>query len=610
MGTPFPITCGSPLAPIDGVPRSSLILAGTALVVAALYFARAILLPVALATVLAFVLSPIVGLLRRWGLGRVPAALLVVLLLFSVLGATTWILASQVMTVLSDVPGYADTIKTKVAALRRMGKGTTLDRARGALNEVVNEMEKDAQPPPAGRAPLPVVVKPSPAPLSGRLPVLLEPLATAGLVLLLVIFMLLERQELRNRFLRILGAGRLTLTTRALDEASARISRFLGTQLAINGTLGVIFGLGLLALGVPYPFLWGALLALARFVPFAGVWAAVVPPTLLSLAVFDSWMRPALVVGFFVMLELIVAVIVEPMLLSQRAGVSKVAMVGALAFWTWLWGPAGLILAMPLTVCLIVLTRHVPELEFIAVLLSDGPALPPRLVFYQRLVAKDQDEAAEIVEEQLKAASPERVWDEVVIPALAQARRDQARGAIGAEEARFVITATREIIEELAPPPSSESVGAEARPVSVLGCPVGDPAAEIALVLLRQLLNPAVVNLDIAPAALLPSEIVEHVERAQPSVICLALPAPGGIARTRYLLKRIRACCPQAKILVGRWGGVEDSTEQRRLLAEAGADGVATPLAEARDQLLALVPIMSPSEPPASVATGLQTRVA
>ena len=237
MGTPFPITCGSPLAPIDGVPRSSLILAGTALVVAALYFARAILLPVALATVLAFVLSPIVGLLRRWGLGRVPAALLVVLLLFSVLGATTWILASQVMTVLSDVPGYADTIKTKVAALRRMGKGTTLDRARGALNEVVNEMEKDAQPPPAGRAPLPVVVKPSPAPLSGRLPVLLEPLATAGLVLLLVIFMLLERQELRNRFLRILGAGRLTLTTRALDEASARISRFLGTQLAINGTL-------------------------------------------------------------------------------------------------------------------------------------------------------------------------------------------------------------------------------------------------------------------------------------------------------------------------------------------------------------------------------------
>jgi len=273
----------------EGVPRPLLILAGAALVVGALHFTREILFPIALATVLAFVLSPIAGLLRRLGLGRAPAALLVVLFLFSALGAVAWGLGRQVTTVLADVPRYSETIKTKVAALRRLDKGTVLDRARAVFDDVVGEINKDAPPPPAGRAPLPVVVKPSPTPLAGRLPVLIDPLATAGLVLMLVTFMLLERQELRNRFLRIVGAGRLTLTTRALDEASARISRFLGMMLAINVTLGTAFGLGLVALGVPYALLWGAVLAVGRFIPFAGVWAAVVAPTLLSLAIFDSW---------------------------------------------------------------------------------------------------------------------------------------------------------------------------------------------------------------------------------------------------------------------------------------------------------------------------------
>ncbi|HXG04747.1 MAG TPA: AI-2E family transporter, partial [Candidatus Binatia bacterium] len=462
---------------------------------------------------------------------------------------------------------------------------------------------------PTEDQPVPVVVKPEPFSLA-RLPEVAHQVAGVILVILLVIFMLLERQELRNRLIRVVGFGRVSLTTRALDEAGWRISRYLATQSLINAGFGAAFGLALLLIGVPYAVLWGVALAVARFVPFVGVWAAVVPPLALSLAIFDTWVRPALVLGAFVTMEAAVAGGVEPVLLSQRAGVSKVALLTALAFWTWLWGPLGLVLAMPLTVCLVVLARHVPGLDSLAVLLSDEPALPAGLAYYQRLLAGDREEAEELVEERLQAEPRERVWDGVVVPALIEARRDRVRGRLSEDELRGVVAATREIVEEVSAPleaPLEAPVGLP--PVAVLGCPARDAADETALLMLRQVLNPRMVALDVLAPGLLAAEVVERAVRERPALICIAALPPGGTARVRYLIKRLRARVPDLRILVGRWGATEDLEPERRLLTEAGADDVAATLTATRDQLLALFPVLTDAGE-APLAAELQPGVA
>jgi predicted PurR-regulated permease PerM len=585
--------------------RPLIVAAAALLTVGALYWLQAILLPLALAALLAFVLSPAVGLLRRWGLGRVSSALLVVLLLCAILGGAGWVVAGQVATLLNDLPGYKDAIKAKVTALREAGTGSALDRARAALNDLLRVLQPEGREGPGESRPVPVVVRPEPFSLA-RLPEVAHEVAGVVLVILLVIFMLLERQELRNRFIRVVGFGRVSLTTRALDEAGWRISRYLATQSLINVGFGAAFGLALLLIGVPYAVLWGAALAVARFVPFVGVWAAVVPPLALSLAIFDTWLRPALVLGTFVAMEAGVAGGVEPVLLSQRVGVSKVALLTALAFWTWLWGALGLVLAMPLTVCLVVLARHVPGLEPLAVLLSDEPALPTSVAYYQRLLAGDREEAEELVEERLQEVPRERVWDEVVVPALVEARRDRARGRLSEDELQAVVTATREIVEE-AGGRVEEPVALP--PVTVLGCPARDAADESALGMLRQALNARMVALDILAPGLLTAEVVDRAAERRPALVCIAALPPGGTARVRYLIKRLRARVPDLRILVGRWGPAEDVEGDRRLLVQAGADGVGATLAETRDQLLALFPVLAGAAE-APLATELQPRVA
>jgi predicted PurR-regulated permease PerM len=585
--------------------RPLIVAAAALLTVAALYWLQAIVLPLALAALLAFVLSPAVGLLRRSGLGRVSSALLVVILLCAVLGAAGWVVAGQVTTLLNDLPGYKDAIKAKVTALREAGTGSSLDRARVALDEVLRALQPESREGPSDTQPVPVVVKPEPFSLA-RLPEVAHQAAGFVLVILLVIFMLLERQELRNRFIRVVGFGRLSLTTRALDEAGWRMSRYLATQSLINAGFGTAFGLALLLIGVPYAVLWGAVLAVARFVPFVGVWAAVVPPLALSLAIFDTWTRPALVLGAFLIMEAAVAGGVEPVLLSHRAGVSKVALLTALAFWTWLWGPLGLVLAMPLTVCLVVLARHVPGLESLAVLLSDEPALPTSLAYYQRLLAGDREEAEELVEDRLQAEPRERVWDGVVVPALIEARRDRVRGRLSQEELEAVVGATREIVEDVSAPLEAP-VGLP--PVAVLGCPARDAADEVALLMLRQLLNPRMAALDVLTPGLLTAEVVERAAQKRPALVCIAALPPGGTARVRYLIKRLRARIPDLRILVGRWGVTEELEAERQLLIEAGADGVAGTLAETRDQLLALFPVLTDAGE-APLAAELQPRVA
>ena len=584
--------------------RPYLIGAATLPVIAVLYWGQGVLIPVALACLFTFLLSPIVTALERAGLGRIRAGkaiavTLVVGLVFSALGGAGWIIAQQVTALGSELPQYRGNIMRKVAEFRRAGRGGALAEVQSTAKEVMGELQKEATPKGESK-PLPVVVKPE---ASGiwQLPRILEALSAAGFVIVLVIFMLLERHEVRNRFIRLTGEGRLANVTRALDEANDRISRYLVVQTMINVTYGVAVATGLFVIGVPYAVMWGFLAFLLRFLPYVGPPMAAVGPIVLSLAVFDGWHRPLATVALFFLVELVTYMIVEPLLYGQTIGVSSVALLVAVAFWTWLWGPIGLVLGTPLTVCLVVMGKHIPALGFITVFMTDEPALSPDVSYYQRLLANDPAEAEEILEAHLEGHALMEVYEDIVIPALSRAKGDCEAERVSREETQAIYKVAKETVEELAardhPAPAGDAAAslaeaaasnnvAEAGVPSVLGCAAGDDADEIALDLLRQLLSPAECTFERISAHALSGEIVALADEKKPGLLLIAALTPGGLDQTRHLCKRLRAQFPGIKILVGRWGDNGQSEGDRATLLAAGADAVGANLSESRNQLL------------------------
>jgi hypothetical protein len=429
-----------------------------------------------------------------------------------------------------------------------------------------------------------------------QLPTLLEPLATAALVLVLVVFMLIERGDLRNRLIRLVGYGRLTLTTRALDEAGQRISRYLFMQSIVNGSFGIVVGFGLFLIGLPYALLWGFLAAILRFIPYVGPVVAALFPSAFSLAEFSGWGQPLLVIGLIVVLEFISNMIMEPLLYGRSAGVSEVSLMVAVAFWTWLWGPIGLLLATPLTVSLGVLGRYVPQLEFLGILLSDEPVLETHTSYYQRLVARDEDEAIELVETYLKTHSLMETYEAVLVPALYAARKDLVRDNLTEDEGHFIVQATRELVENLGASqiilprteavPESEPSGLPLPKMVVAGCPAHDEADAVGLLMLQHLLDPMRYEVTLLDVTLLASEVVSLLEQEQVGLLCLGALAPGGMAHTRYLCKRLRTRLPDLKIVVGRWGEAALSDESRELLRAAGANDIGTTLRETCSQIM------------------------
>ena len=446
-----------------------------ALVVAVLYFGQAILVPIALAGLLAFLLTPVVVFLQRY-LGRIPAVLLAVILAFSVIGGIGWSVTGELRALAHELPSYRHTIRQRIADLRGASRGSAVEKVQETVKDIKEAMQSDASP-TVREKPVAVKTVETPTDLWGfptALGPFLDALATGGLVVILAVFMLLERQELRNRIIRLAGSGRVSRVTTALDEAGSRISRYLFLQSIINGIFGLGVGIGLALLGVPHALLWGLLGAALRFVPYIGPWIAALAPIALSLAVFSGWTRPLLVVALFVGLELFTNIVLETLLYAGAAGVSQVGLLVAIAFWTWIWGPAGLLMATPLTVCLVVLARHVPSMQFLATLLGDEPAFSPDVAYYQRLLADDRDEAAEIVEATLAASGPATVYDAVMLPALNYARRDA--GELSSVQEQNVLRGTVAILDDLlsssstlSSVPASEPTGSA--PVIVLGCP-------------------------------------------------------------------------------------------------------------------------------------------
>jgi hypothetical protein len=395
--------------------------------------------------------------------------------------------------------------------------------------------------------------------------------------------------------IRLVGYRRVTVTTRALDEATARITRYLLMQSVINGSFGLALGIALFLLGIPYAALWGCLAAALRFIPYVGAASAMLLPTALALAVFPGWSRALLTIAVFLALELTAYLVVEPWLYGQSAGVSPVALLVAVIFWTWLWGSVGLLLATPLTVCLIVLSKHLPSMGFLVLLMGDDPVLEPKARYYQRLLARDQDEAADVVEDYVKASEPESVYDEVLLPALYYAKQDRERERISEADAEFVAHATREIVEDLdqdRPSPATRAATAAEgslvpRRLLIL-CPARDEIDGVALAIAGQLIDAARWQVETLRPSMLTSEVAQLVEERRPALVCIGSVAPGGVSHTRHLCKRLRARCPDLTIVVGRFGLHDESADEQQQLAEGGADHISPTMRELVQQVAEL----------------------
>lgn len=606
--------------------------AGCVLVVGVLYWAQGVLVPLALAILFTFVLTPPVTWLERW-IGRVAAVLVTVFLVFTVLGVAGWGISRQVDNLASDLPGYRSNIRAKIADIRGAGKGGSVEKLQETLEGIKEDL---GTPTPAvtgrrGTVSSPVVVDQQQTDvLSGFswLGPVVGQLSIAGLVMAIVIFMLLERRDLRDRLIGLFGHGRLTVTTKAFDEAGTRVSRQLLMQSLVNGIYGLAVAAGLYLLGVPYPFVWAALGAGLRYIPYLGPVLAAGAPILISLAALEGWTGPLLVMGFFAVLELFTNLVLETVLYAGAAGVSQVALLISVTFWTWLWGPLGLLMATPLTVCLVVLGKHVPGLEFLGTLMADLPALAPEDAYYQRLLARDQSEAADLIDTYTKGETPRGVYDALLLPALNYAERDRLEARLSDEEEAAIIDATRELIADaaetirrlpaaaastdsaasapapsdtvtLAPPAGSPP--APPPPITVLGCAVNGVADELALVMLRHLVEQSRITIEINSSRLLASDLIALVEEHKYSVVCVADLPPSPSSKSRYVVRRLRSALPHLRIVAGRWAPAGLADETTTVLRQSGANQVHTSLLETSEYLNGLT--AAAAETPAA-ATG------
>jgi predicted PurR-regulated permease PerM len=543
-------------------------------VLVTLYLARDVFIPFAFAVTLTLILSPAVTRLVKLRVARTAAALIVVIISVLVTGGIGIVIFNQLVQVVNDLPAYEDNIHSKIQSMRAPSQGA-LGRATESVREISKELA-GAQPPvapPAGRplrrndkaetdktVPVQIVTQPS-----NELQYLwdlaqpvLAPLAKLGIVLVFTLYLLVAQLDLRDRLFRLAGLSRMNLMTQALEDATRRVSRYLVLQFLVNACFGALCGLGLYLIGVPYAVLWGTVAAILRIVPYIGSPVAGVLPLILSLAVFDRWMPPLLIVLMFTTLELLTANLIEPWLYGAHTGISSLALLLTAVFWTILWGPAGLILSTPLTVCLVVLGRYVPQFSFLHVLLGDEPVLAAGAQLYQRLLAMDEIGAREIVEHNTAESSVLELYDSVIIPALSMAERDRHKGSLDSDREEFIFMSVREIMAESAARlrkptgvPDQEIPGR----VRILCIPANDEADEIAAAMLAQLLAAAGCYTAIALASDTRLQgILRTIGPAEDDIFCVSALPPFAFAQARSLTIRLRRRFPKTKILVGVWG--------------------------------------------------------
>jgi predicted PurR-regulated permease PerM len=588
--------------------RALIVLAGiivAVVVFAALCWAQKVLIPLALAIYVAFLLSPVVGFFQRRGLPRIPAVLATTILAAGVVAGLGYVLVSQISDFIVELPKYQGVIKSKINSMQEgMGDNGALANLHNFFNEIGNALQPGPEPkgPPgsASGPPLHVVVdQVQPAWvdwLPASLPTAFELLAQFALVIVLALFMLLAREDLRNRFIALVGYGHMTVTTKAADDASQRLGRFLLRQFLVNGSFGLLVGVGTALLGLNYPLLWGVLGALMRYIPYVGSPLAALFPLLQCIVQFPGWWQALAIIIGIIVIELVYANILEPWVYGVTTGVSPVALLVTTAFWTFIWGPVGLVLSTPLTVCLVVLGKYVPSLWFLSVLLGNDQVLDEGSTFYQRLSARDKEEAYRIVSAEVESSSPEAIYESLLLPTLISAARDHRRGGLNDDDLQFMLQAVQEAAARVeSKRPASERVGASSEPetVHILAISSRDEIDEAALQLLAHLLQTTSCKLEVVGSDVLSSELLEMIKEKQPTAVCIAALPPGGLARARWLVKRLRHRFARLPIVVGRWGALEAVDNQRRLLRDAGANQVRIHLLETRNDLLAWRPAIA-----------------
>ena len=618
-------------------------------VMGALYFAREILIPLSLAVLLTFLLTPLITRLERW-LGRIGAVLAVVALIFTATGAAGYVLTQQLIDLVKNVPTYKVNIQTKLRSFQ-----TTKGGAFSKFADTIDELKQEL---PGAEAPVPVVTQTlgapetatasPPGPPVAAVPVtvvqssksnpmdlaqtlvapLLGALGTAALVLLLLICMLLQREDLRSRLIRLIGQGRISATTRAMVDAGDRVSRYLRMQLIVNVTYGIPVAIGLYFIGVPNAALWGAFAIVLRFIPYVGPWIAAAFPIVLAIAASPGWTPLLLTIGLFVVLELLSNNVMEPWLYGTSTGVSSIALIVAAVFWAWLWGPVGLVLATPLTVCLVVMGSHIPRLAFLSVLLSDEQALTPAEDCYHRLLTVGEKDEMELIESYLKANSLTALYDSVLLPVIARAENDLLSDSLDAEQRTQIEQNLRDILDDLgmrppvvavidagdaddtgedAPPPPASATAPACR---VYCLPSRANRDELAGMMLAQLLEHQGFAVESAGGKLVAGELLGLVEKADVDVVCISVVAPSTVIHARYLCTKLRTAFPRLKIAIGLWGATEGVTEASKRLRDSGADAVFTTLADAVVQMGHLVPLLLDSMVSAPLPADEEDRLA
>ncbi len=558
-------------------------------VVASMGLAAEVLKPLALSILLAFALSPLCRFFERRGLPRVPAVIVTVVLTLGALGVIGFVVMRQLDSLAGELPEHRDQIVTKIENLRQ-GRTSNFSKVQQMTADVVKEIDRPAKKTDVQQ--VRIVDEPDfTKRIQNAVGPYLEFLGVGSFVLILVLFIMMNREDLGDRVIQLFGRRQISLTTRTMDEVGQRISRYLATFAAVNSCYGLVIGVGLGLIGIPYAVLWGFIAAFTRFIPYLGPFVAFSLPTVFAFAQFPDPWHVIGVIALFAVVETILNSFLEPVIYGRTTGVTALGLLVAAMFWTWLWGLLGLLLSTPLTVCLAVLGKYVPSLGFFSILLGEEAELPQDVKFYQRLLAFDEDGAIEIIETASKTQTRAQLFEALFLPTLSHAERDFSRGEIEDRERAFLWRIIGEALDDLEA--SSDITLApeaveppEGGPIEVSGVPANDLSDTLALRMLSQLLDPKLIHLTIVGESDSPLKLVQKILETSPKLVLVSHLPPAGLTNARYLVRRLKAGLKDVPIQFGRWGegGATDETSER--LKAAGASTVSFSLNEAKDRLL------------------------
>ena len=585
--------------------------------IAVLYLAKTVVVPLALAILFSFLLSPLVTLLERIRLPRVLAIVVVILAAGIAVGTIGWTVFNQLVSVTDHMADFTYNINRKLDALKPT-KSTSFSRAEDELDRLgqqISTLDLNAagdasqhdKKPLGGSVDHPIAVQEvGKSDRLGTIHGVLGSMVSVFLVVVFTFFMLLQREDLRNRLIRLTGRGHLNLMTQAMDEAGHRVSRYLGLQLLVNTCYGTVIFAALYFLALPHALLWGALAGILRFIPYIGASTAALLPTVFSIAVYTGWTPTLLIMAVFFCMEVLTANFIEPHVYGKQTGLSPLAILVAAVFWTLIWGPIGLILSVPLTVCLVVVGSHVPSLKFLTVLLGDQPVMRPEAHYYQRLLASDAQEASQVLDSFVKDNSVPAAYDRVVVPALGLFEQDRHRNALDQETVNFITETVQEQVEELglrpeeaqpahplietvpnlSPPMSADKQPAPPSGITkrVVCVAVRDDSDEIVAMMLSQLLRRAGHSAKVIPLENVDRALAEVFD-ARPDMVCLSALPPYAMSYARTVYEGLRARQPNLDIVIGLWNHSGDLVKAAKVITGDEGNPICVTLAEAVERV-------------------------